>query len=169
MSVLGIHLGTLVHIAAAVAGLSALIATSATAFTVVRLAGAAYLIYLGIMAFRSAGSPEGAARQEPMSTRRIFWQGAVVNILNPKTAVFFLAFVPQFVDPSLGNTALQLIVLGGVFIGAGLVSDSAYALVTGTGARFLQTDKLRRGHSYVAGTIYTGLGVAAALTGGTDA
>ncbi len=85
------------------------------------------------------------------------------------TAVFFLAFVPQFVDPSLGNTALQLIVLGGVFIGAGLISDSAYALVTGAGARFLRTDKWRRGQSYVAGTIYTGLGVAAALTGGTDA
>jgi len=90
-------------------------------------------------------------------------------VVGTATAVFFLAFVPQFVDPSLGNTALQLIVLGGVFIGAGLISDSAYALVTGAGARFLRTDKWRRGQSYVAGTIYTGLGVAAALTSGTDA
>jgi len=170
VSVLGIHLGTLVHIAAAIAGLSALIAASATAFTVIKLGGAGYLIYLGITAFRSAGKPEGPAGPEPMSTRRIFWQGAVVNILNPKTALFFLAFVPQFIDPALGNTTVQLVVLGGVFILAGLISDSTYAIVAGAaGARFLGTDAWRRGQSYVAGTIYTGLGLAAAFTGGADA
>jgi threonine/homoserine/homoserine lactone efflux protein len=169
VSVLGIHLGTLVHIAAAVAGLSAVIAASATAFAVVKLAGAGYLIYLGIMAFRSAGKPEHLSGLEPMSTRRIFWQGAVVNILNPKTALFFLAFVPQFIDPTLGSPALQLALLGGVFILAGLVSDGTYALVAGAaGARFLGTESWLRGQSYVAGTIYTGLGVAAAFTGGSD-
>ena len=170
VSVLGIHLGTLVHIAASIAGLSALIAASATAFTVVKLGGAGYLIYLGITAFRSVGKPEGPAGLEPMSTRRIFWQGAVVNILNPKTALFFLAFVPQFIDPALGNTTLQLIVLGGVFVFAGLISDGTYATVAGAaGARFLGTEAWRRGQSYVAGTIYTGLGLAAAFTGGADA
>ena len=170
VSVLGIHLGTLVHITAAVAGLSALIAASATAFTVVKLAGAGYLLYLGIVAFRTAGKLEGTTGLEPMSTRRIFWQGAVVNILNPKTALFFLAFVPQFVDPALGNTTLQLMVLGGVFIVAGLISDGTYAMVAGAaGSRFLGTTIWRRGQGYVAGTIYTGLGVAAALTGGTEA
>lgn len=170
VSVLGIHLGSLVHIAAAVAGLSALIAASATAFTIVKLAGAGYLIYLGIMAFRSAVKSETLAGPEPMSTRRIFWQGAVVNILNPKTALFFLAFVPQFVDPALGNTTLQLVVFGGVFIVAGLISDSTYAMVAGAaGARFLNRDAWQRGQSYVAGTVYTGLGVAAAFTGGTKA
>ena len=169
VSVLGIHLGTLVHIAAAVAGLSALIAASATAFTVVKLAGAGYLIYLGMMAFRSAGKQEHLSGLAPMSTRRIFWQGAVVNILNPKTALFFLAFVPQFIDPTLGSPALQLAVLGGVFILAGLVSDSTYAVVAGAaGTRLLGTASWRRGQSYVAGTIYTGLGVAAAFTGGSD-
>jgi threonine/homoserine/homoserine lactone efflux protein len=170
VSVLGIHLGTLVHIAAAVAGLSALIAASATAFTVVKLAGAGYLIYLGIMAFRSAGKPEHLSGLGPMSTRRIFWQGAVVNILNPKTALFFLAFVPQFIDPTLGSPALQLVVLGGLFILTGLVTDGTYALVAGVaGTRFAGTESWRRGQSYVAGTIYTGLGVAAAFTGGSDA
>ncbi len=168
VSVLGIHLGSLVHVAAAVAGLSALIAASATAFAVVKFAGAGYLIYLGIMAFRSAGKPEGLAPPEPMSMHRIFWQGAIVNILNPKTALFFLAFVPQFVDPALGNTTLQLIVLGGIFIVAGLISDGAYAMVAGAaGARFLDSDVWRRGEGYVAGTIYTGLGLAAAFTGGS--
>ena len=170
VSVLGIHVGTLVHIAAAIAGLSALIAASATAFLVVKLAGAGYLIYLGFMAFRSAGEAESPSRLEPMSTRRIFWQGALVNILNPKTALFFLAFVPQFVDPDLGSTTLQLVVLGGLFVVAGLISDSTYAVIAGAaGARFLRTASWRRGQSYVAGTIYTGLGVAAALTGGTEA
>jgi threonine/homoserine/homoserine lactone efflux protein len=170
VSVLGIHLGSLVHVAAAVAGLSALIAASATAFAVVKFAGAGYLIYLGIMAFRSAGRPEGLTRPEPMSMRRIFWQGAIVNILNPKTALFFLAFVPQFVDPALGNTTLQLIVLGGIFIIAGLISDGTYAMVAGAaGARFLDSDSWRRGQGYVAGTIYTGLGLAAAFTGGSKA
>jgi threonine/homoserine/homoserine lactone efflux protein len=169
-SVLGIHLGSLVHVAAAVAGLSALIAASATAFAVVKFAGAGYLIYLGIMAFRSAGKPASPGRPEPMSMRRVFWQGAIVNILNPKTALFFLAFVPQFVDPTLGNTTLQLIVLGGIFIIAGLISDGTYAMVAGTaGARFLDSDVWRRGQGYVAGTIYTGLGLAAAFTGGSKA
>jgi threonine/homoserine/homoserine lactone efflux protein len=169
VSVLGIHLGTLVHIAAAIAGLSALIAASATAFTVVKLAGAGYLIYLGIMAFRSAGKSVSHSEREPMSTRRIFWHGAVVNVLNPKTALFFLAFVPQFIEPSLGNPGLQLMVLGGVFIVAGLISDGTYALVAGAaGARFLGTDSWRRSQGYVAGTIYTGLGVAAAFTAGAD-
>jgi len=170
VSILGIHLGTLVHIAAAVVGLSALIAASATAFTVVKLAGAGYLIYLGTIAFRSAGKSGGPAVLEPMSTRRIFWQGAVVNILNPKTALFFLAFVPQFVDPALGNTTVQLVVLGGVFILAGLISDGTYAMIAGAaGTRFLGSNTWRRGQGYVAGTIYTGLGVAAAFTGGSDA
>ncbi len=170
VSVLGIHLGSLVHVAAAVAGLSALIAASATAFAVVKFAGAGYLIYLGIMAFRSAGKPEGLPRPDPMSMRRVFWQGAIVNILNPKTALFFLAFVPQFVDPALGNTTLQLVVLGGIFIIAGLISDGTYAMVAGAaGARFLDSEAWRRGQGYVAGTIYTGLGLAAAFTGGSKA
>jgi len=170
VSVLGIHLGSLVHVAAAVVGLSALIAASATAFSIVKFAGAGYLIYLGIMAFRSAGKPEGLPRPDPMSMRRVFWQGAIVNILNPKTALFFLAFVPQFVDPALGNTTLQLIVLGGIFIIAGLISDGTYAMVAGAaGARFLDSEAWRRGQGYVAGTIYTGLGLAAAFTGGSKA
>lgn len=166
VSVLGIHLGSLVHVIAAVAGLSALIAASATAFTAVKLAGAAYLVYLGIMAFRSAGHSEGLRSLEPMSTRRIFWQGAVVNILNPKTALFFLAFVPQFVDPARGDATLQLVILGAVFIGAGMVSDGTYALVAGTAGNRLVTSRAwDRAQGYVAGTVYIGLGAAAALGG----
>ena len=166
ISVLGIHLGSLVHIAAAVAGLSALIAASATAFAAVKWAGVAYLIYLAVAAFRSAGRSPEVGRLEPMSERRIFWQGAVVNILNPKTALFFLAFVPQFVDPALGNPTLQLVVLGLVFVIAGMVSDGTYALLAGAaGSRFLRGASWRHTQGYVAGTIYLGLGIAAAFTG----
>jgi threonine/homoserine/homoserine lactone efflux protein len=169
VSVLGIHAGSLVHIGAAIVGVSALIAASATAFTIVKLAGAGYLIYLGIMAFLSAAQPESLSGIEPMSSRRIFWQGAVVNILNPKTALFFLAFVPQFIDPALGDTTIQVAVLGAVFVVAGLVSDSTYAVLAGAaGDRFLRRASWHRGQGYVAGTIYTGLGLAAAFTGGTD-
>jgi threonine/homoserine/homoserine lactone efflux protein len=166
ISVLGIHLGSLVHIAAAVAGLSALIAASATAFAAIKWAGVVYLLYLAVMAFRSAGHGPGEPDPEPMSEKRIFWQGAVVNILNPKTALFFLAFVPQFVDPTLGNPTLQLVVLGAVFVIAGLISDGTYALLAGAaGSRFLRNDSWRHAQGYVAGTVYLGLGIAAALTG----
>ena len=98
VSVGGIHLGTTVHIAAAVMGLSAVIATSATAFTMVKLAGAAYLLYLGFRTLRSGSPVVPDARGSRRSMRRVFFDGTVVNILNPKTALFFLAFVPQFID-----------------------------------------------------------------------
>ena len=101
-SVAGIHVGTLVHIVAAMAGLSAVLATSATAFTVVKLLGAAYLIWLGLRVLWDLrrASPAEAAATSPRPLRRVFVDGIVVNVLNPKTAVFFLSFVPQFVDPN---------------------------------------------------------------------
>ncbi len=166
ISVLGIHLGSLVHIAAAVAGLSALIAASATAFAAIKWAGVAYLIYLAVMAYRSAGQKSEVGHAEPMSERRIFWQGAMVNVFNPKTALFFLAFVPQFVDPTLGNPTLQLVVLGAVFVIAGMISDGTYAMLAGAaGVRFLRRESWRHAQGYLAGTIYLGLGIAAAFTG----
>lgn len=101
VSTVGIHAGTLVHVAAAVVGLSAILVASANAFTIVKLAGAAYLLYLGVAALRSARASSKNSTHDladrPLG--RLFIDGAVVNILNPKTAVFFLAFVPQFIDP----------------------------------------------------------------------
>src|SRR5438034_5264533 len=129
VSTLGIGCGGLVHVAAATAGLSALIASSASAFTVVKLAGAAYLIAIGLWRLAGRGEDE-AAEREPVAARRLFWQGAVVNVLNPKTALFFLAFLPQFVDPDRGAVALQAAVLGVVFVALAVLSDSTYAVVT---------------------------------------
>jgi threonine/homoserine/homoserine lactone efflux protein len=159
-SVAGIHLGTLVHVTAATAGLSALIVASALAFSVVKYAGAAYLVYLGVR--RLLGRDTAlAVERERESLRRAFARGAVVNILNPKTALFFLAFLPQFVDADRGAVWSQALVLGLVFVGLGFVSDSLYALAAGSAADLLRR---RRGlMRYGSGVVYIGLGATAAL------
>jgi threonine/homoserine/homoserine lactone efflux protein len=166
VSVAGVHLGSLVHVAAAVAGLSALIATSATAFTAVKLLGAAYLVYLGIRTFMGGGEAiEAAPTGESRSLRRTFWQGALVNILNPKTAIFFLAFVPQFVDPAQGSTTTQIMALGALFVIAGMLSDGTYAVIGGTvGHRLVARPSYARAQRWIAGSIYIGLGAAAAMS-----
>jgi threonine/homoserine/homoserine lactone efflux protein len=167
VSVAGIHIGTLVHIGAAVLGLSALIVASATAFTAIKLAGAAYLIHLGVTALLRRGSRNGLRPEEPLrSERRIFVDGIVLNILNPKTAVFFLAFVPQFVDVDAGNTTTQLIALGITFILLGLVTDSVYALAAGwIGTRLRTSPSASRRSETAAGVTYIGLGLTTALSG----
>lgn len=162
VSALGIAGGGLVHVAAATAGLSALIASSASAFTVVKLAGAAYLIAIGL--WRLAGRGEGRAEEpRPVAPRRLFWQGALVNVLNPKTALFFLAFLPQFVDPDRGPVALQAAVLGSVFVVIAAVSDSAYAVATAAlASRVRGSSRARQIKRYVSGSIFVALGVTAA-------
>jgi len=160
-SVAGIHVGTLVHVAAAAVGLSALIVASAVAFSTVKYAGAAYLIYLGVRKLfeRSPADEHERARE---SLPRAFARGAVVNVLNPKTALFFLAFLPQFIDAERGGVWSQALVLGLVFIGLGLVSDSLYALAAGTVGSLLR--RKRRALRYGSGVVFIGLGTAAALT-----
>jgi threonine/homoserine/homoserine lactone efflux protein len=166
-SMLGVQAGGLVHVVAAAFGVSALIASSATAFTIVKYAGAAYLIVLGVRKLRSHGEAEddldlvGSA-----SPRRLFWQGAVVNILNPKTALFFLAFLPQFVDPSAGPVAPQMLVLGVLLVGLGTLSDGTYALVAaGAGRRLRETTRARRTLDRLSGGVFISLGLVAALAG----
>src|SRR3954447_2760531 len=160
-SVAGIHLGTLLHVAAATVGLSALIVASAVAFSAVKYAGAAYLIYVGVRRLlgRDDIAPEGA--RDRVSYRRAFAQGAIVNVLNPKTALFFLALLPQFVDTELGGVWSQALVLGLLFVALGAVTDSMYALAAGTVGGFLR--RRRRGMRYGSGIVFVGLGAAAAL------
>src|SRR5206468_11226463 len=130
-SVAGVHLGTLVHLAAASAGLSAVIVASSVAFSAVKYAGAAYLVYLGVRKLLDRDAQTRVERtREPL--RRAFVRGTIVNALNPKTALFFLAFLPQFVAPDRGRVWSQALVLGFVFVGLGLVTDSLYALAAGT-------------------------------------
>src|SRR5207248_5182104 len=127
VSALGVSNGGLVHVAAATVGLSALIASSAAAFTTVKLVGAAYLILVGIRRIRSH-EDEAAAAAAPAPLQKLYVQGLVVNILNPKTALFFLAFLPQFVDPHRGSVALQVGTLGCLFVAIALSSDATYAV-----------------------------------------
>jgi threonine/homoserine/homoserine lactone efflux protein len=167
VSVLGIHLGTLAHVTAAVVGLSALLVQSAIAFTVVKWAGAAYLVFLGLR--RILGGDPAIEDLDPdrdAPLRRLFFQGAVVNILNPKTGLFFLAFLPQFVDPARGAVAMQILVFGLLFVILGLCSDGTYALVAARLGRWLRTtNAYRRFDRFLAGGVFVALGVTAALAG----
>ena len=129
ISVVGLETGALIHVAAAAAGLSALVASSPTAFTVLRYGGAAYLLWLGVRTLRRnrAGAPVATASA---SRARLFRDGVMVDLLNPKTALFFLAFLPGFVDRDAGPVALQVVVLGLVFVALAALTDGAYAVVT---------------------------------------
>src|SRR5207237_7742745 len=131
-SVLGITTGTVVHITAATVGLSSLVLASKVAFDAVRYVGAAYLVLLGIRRLLMRGAEEEAGGRPPRTLRRLYTQGLVVNLLNPKTIVFIFAFIPQFVDLSAGHVWLQILLLGLTFAGLGLASDSLYAVVAGT-------------------------------------
>ena len=168
-SVLGIHVGTVVHVLAATVGLSALIVSSATAFTAVKLLGAAYLVYLGVRTLlgRDRERGEEAAGLAARGRRRDLAEGAVVNVLNPKTALFFLAFLPQFVDPGAGSATLQVLVLGLTFMALGLVTDSLWALAAGAAGELLRGRRaFARAQRTVTGGVYVGLGAATALSGG---
>ncbi|HYZ28738.1 MAG TPA: LysE family translocator [Thermoleophilaceae bacterium] len=165
VSASGVASGGLVHVLAAAVGLSGLLLSSATLFSVVKFAGAAYLIYLG--ARRLLGLEESAlvAPGEARSRRRLYRDGAVVNILNPKTALFFYAFLPQFLDPDRGAVALQALVLGTLFVAIALLSDSVWALASGSAADWLKARPIAvKIERWVSGTVLVGLGAAAALT-----
>jgi threonine/homoserine/homoserine lactone efflux protein len=159
-SVAGVHLGTLVHVAAASAGLSALIVASSVAFSAVKYAGAAYLVYLGIRRLLDRDVRTQVERTRKL-LRRAFVRGTIVNALNPKTALFFLAFLPQFVAPDRGGVWSQALVLGFVFVGLGLVTDSLYALAAGTVAGLLR--RQRNVVRYGSGVAFIALGATAAL------
>lgn len=169
VSVLGVGAGGFVHIAFATLGLSALLVSSAAAFAVVKWLGVAYLIYLGIARFlaRDEEGSDVAVADEPLTS--IFSQGVIVNVLNPKTALFFLAFLPQFVDPARGPVTAQIALLGTTFVVLALCTDALYALLSGTAADWLrhrnESPGFRRAVRYVSGSVYLALGAATAVSG----
>jgi threonine/homoserine/homoserine lactone efflux protein len=167
-SVCGVHVGTLVHVAAAALGLSALLVSSATAYHAVRWLGAAYLIWLGVrrLLARDEDTPAPGPGTRRHGLRRIFAQGVLVNVLNPKTALFFLAFLPQFVDVSRGSVPFQVVGFGVAFVLLGLVSDGTYALLASTGAGWLRRRPgVARTSRLVSGGVLISLGVTTALAG----
>jgi threonine/homoserine/homoserine lactone efflux protein len=162
-SALGLLTGTLLNVVAAAAGLSALIASSATAFNTLRYLGAAYLVFLGVKAVLKRDAHADEATAKPVSLARAYRQAIVVQLLNPKVALFFLAFLPQFVDPARGPVATQVLVLGAILGTLGFAMDCGYAIAAGAAAKRL--GGFRHGRR-VTGAIYLALGAAAALTGG---
>jgi threonine/homoserine/homoserine lactone efflux protein len=165
VSMLGVHAGTLVHVAAAAAGLSALLAASAMAFSVVKYLGAAYLVFLGVRRLLDRRTSVTSRRPERRHLRRAFLDGVVVNVLNPKTALFFLGFLPQFVMTARGDVGAQVLGLGLLFVGLGVITDGLYAVGAGTAAHWLRGNpQFARRERWVSGSMYIGLGVAAAFS-----
>jgi threonine/homoserine/homoserine lactone efflux protein len=166
VSVLAIETANFTQAVAAALGLSAILYSSALAFDIVKYLGAAYLTYLGIV--KLFFSKENAAQESVQqdSLWRIYGQGFLVNILNPKTAFFFLAFLPQFVNPQHGSVTSQTLLLGTIFVGLAIITDSMYALLASSIAGQMKGNKnFQKGGRYFAGLIYIGLGITTALTG----
>ncbi len=167
--VAGLTLGNLVHAIAAAVGLSAVLATSAAAFNTVKWLGAGYLVYVGVRTLVRP-APTISADQPVVSVRRSFTQGVVVNVLNPKVALFFLSFLPQFIRPEVGRPGVQALVLGLVFVAIGFCTDGTYSLVASQ-----LRDVLLRGKAlpfvqrWVAGSVFIGLGVVAGTASASHA
>ena len=166
VSVLGVTTATLVHTAFAAIGLSAILASSATAFALVKYAGSAYLIYLAIRTWGDRSDERVDSSSPAVPLRRVYLEGFVVNLLNPKTALFILALLPQFVDPARGAPGLQILLLGGTLACLGLVSDGAYALASGSIGGWLRRRRsMAAVQRRISAAIYAALGIGTALIG----
>lgn len=164
LSVAGIALGALCHAVAVSLGLAGIVDAHPQAFVVIKNMGCIYLVYLGLNTWFSKPAKNVPARDREESWKRILVQGWLVELLNPKTALFFIAFLPQFTDPPKGNAGLQLISLGITFVVLGLFSDSIYALLSGRAAILLKrSTAFTRVEKYVSGSVYCGLGFSGLL------
>lgn len=165
LSALGIGVGCLVHILAAAVGLSALIAQSATAFAIIKYIGSAYLIYLGVKSLISKKKITPDANSDQLSNKTIFWQGVLTNILNPKVALFFLAFLPQFISVSKGSAALQILLLGTWFNIVGTLVNIGVAVLFGRAGAFLATSpRFIKWQERTTGVMLIALGIKTALS-----
>ncbi len=165
-SAVGVNLGSAIHVVAAVAGLSVILTSSAILYSTVKWAGVAYLVWLGIRTLQSQDEILADPSAEPAALRRIFTQGVIVNVLNPKVAMFFLAFLPQFVDPNGVTPWLQSFILGLTLVFIGLISDSVYALIGGQVGGVLRRNPRAGAITRTAsGVTYIALAGVAAVTG----
>jgi threonine/homoserine/homoserine lactone efflux protein len=168
VSVAGVALGNLGNALAASVGLAALFAVSSLAFSVVKYAGALYLVYLGVQMLRSSPVESSTAVPAPASLKRVFRDGFVVALLNPKTTVFFAAFLPQFLSAN-APPMFQGMVLGSLFVAIATITDSAYALAAGAAAPALRGNAIRRVGRRLGGGVFIGLGAFTALSGSRGA
>lgn len=168
VSVAGVALGNLGNALAASVGLAALFAISSIAFSVIKYAGALYLVYLGVQMLRASPVENSIAISATVSLKRVFRDGFVVALLNPKTTVFFAAFLPQFLSAG-APPMVQGMALGSLFVAIATITDSAYALAAGAAAPALRGNIIRRIGRRLGGGVFIGLGVFTALAGSRGA
>ncbi len=170
LSTIGLGAGSVVHVLATTFGVSAIILASATVFSVLKFAGAMYLIYLGIQCFRRTG--KAAARGKTpgsKSGKQIFFEGALVELLNPKSALFYLALLPQFVDPAVGPVIPQFLILGTIAIASAIPCDALVAVLSGSFARTInQSTRIQRMQDWLSGSVLLGVGVYMAIASRDD-
>jgi threonine/homoserine/homoserine lactone efflux protein len=166
VAAVGVAVGETVHLLAAAAGLAAVFRAAPALYDLVRLAGAVYLLWLGVRTLRTrAGGGLADGRRGAPSTRRAFWRGVVTNVLNPKMALFTVALLPQFVDPSRGQVPAQLLVLGGCFVALEIMVDGTVGLAAGRVRRVLvRRPRAARSVAVVSGSVFLGLGAKLAIT-----
>ena len=158
--VCGLCTGLMVHTAAVAFGIAAFLQTSAYAFTVLKLVGAGYLAWLAWQAFRATSKSIGLNKQNRRTLWQLYRRGILMNVTNPKVSIFFLAFLPQFIDPAKGQVALQIVSLGGLFIVATVMVFGAISFIAGSlGQRVGQSDRVQRTLNRIAGTVFLLLAV----------
>ena len=164
MTGLGIATGDFIHALLAAVGFSAILMTSAVAFTIVKFVGAAYLLYMGIRAIFARASISGMSDVKQVSASQAYGQGILVEVLNPKTALFFLAFFPQFVNPENGSIISQFLILGIIFVVMGIAYTTILAIGTGTIGRLMKRESgISRWGGKVVGLVYIGIGLQVVL------
>jgi threonine/homoserine/homoserine lactone efflux protein len=163
LAALGTASGEVVHLSASAVGLAALFRAAPLAFTVVRALGAGYLVLLGIRALRHRNEGVGGRNEAKANAHRAYWRGLVTDLLNPKMALFSIAFLPQFIDPHAGNVALQFLVLGACFVVLDFAVDGAVGTLAGRLSCFLRRQRARRNLNITAASVYLGLGARMAL------
>ena len=166
VAAVGAAAGETVHITASALGLAAIFRAAPPLYDAVRFAGAAYLVYLGVQTLRSRNAPvsEGGGGRAADGARRALWRGAVTNLLNPKMALFSIAFLPQFVDTSRGNVALQFLVLGAVFVALEILVDGSVGLLAGRFRQLLARRRVSKRLHLVSGSVFVGLGAKIAIS-----
>ncbi|MFA7270232.1 MAG: LysE family translocator [Sterolibacterium sp.] len=162
---IGLCSGLVAHTTAVALGVAAIFQASVLAFTVLKIIGAAYLLYLAWQSFRASAAGIQAAGERSLSGWALYRRGIIMNVTNPKVSIFFLAFLPQFADPAHGSLSLQLMLLGGVFIVATLLVFGGIALLAGKLGQWLQhSEKAQRAINRVAGTVFVALALKLAST-----
>jgi threonine/homoserine/homoserine lactone efflux protein len=162
---IGLCTGLLVHTAAVSLGVAAIFQTSALAFNILKIVGAMYLLYLAWQAFRASATRIETSAELPMNMRKLYYRGVIMNITNPKVAIFFLAFLPQFADPSVGSVTIQMMMFGGVFIIATFMIFGVIAWSAGFLGEWLKgSDKAQIAMNRIAGTVFIGLAVRLAIS-----